>query len=233
MKTLFILMFLTPSIIFGQFQGKNFIDQNYIEVTGKSEMLVVPDKIYLTIVLRESDSKNKITIVELEQKMRSKLKELNIDLTKNLSVKDINSNFKSAFLAKDAILLSKEYQLLVNNGKTAGQVFVALKKAGISNVSIEKLDHSKIIEYRKEVKVNAIKAAKEKAILLANAVDQNIGKALFIQEGRYTATNYNIASNSAVLRRRNYATSNLELDNEVDFEKIKLEYEILCRFELK
>ena len=32
---------------------KNFIDQNYIEVTGKSEMLVVPDLIYLHIMLKE------------------------------------------------------------------------------------------------------------------------------------------------------------------------------------
>ena len=38
-------------------QEKNYIDQPYIEVTGKAEMEVVPDEIYLRIVINEKDNK--------------------------------------------------------------------------------------------------------------------------------------------------------------------------------
>ena len=34
---------------------KNFIDENYIEVTGKSEMELIPNEIYLQIYLQEKD----------------------------------------------------------------------------------------------------------------------------------------------------------------------------------
>ena len=114
--------------------------------------------------------------------MLSKLKEIGIDINKDLLIKDISSNFKYYWLTKNEILLAKEYQLLVKDGKTASKVFIELENIGISNVSIDKLDNSNIQKYRKEVKIEAIKAAKEKAESLANAIGQNIGRAIFIQE---------------------------------------------------
>ncbi|MEN8250358.1 MAG: SIMPL domain-containing protein [Bacteroidota bacterium] len=233
-NSFFLVALLVPLFSFAQPGDKNFIDQNYIEVTGKSEMEISPDLIYLQILINEKDNKNKIPISELEKKMADKLKEIGIDISKDLMVKDISSNFKYYLLAKDKILLSKEFQLLVRDAKTASRVFIELEKIGISNISIEKLDHSKIVDFRKEVKINAIKAAKEKAQLLAEAINQGVGRALYIleQDQRFYD---NMNSNSIVVR--GYASDSLygsrapELD--IDFEKIKLEYSILCRFELK
>ncbi|MCB8964072.1 MAG: SIMPL domain-containing protein [Bacteroidales bacterium] len=230
-KLLLILATLIPLIALGQPGEKNFIDQNYIEVTGKSEMEITPDRIYLRVILNEKDTKNKVSVPELETQMVDKLKEIGIDVDKNLFIKDITSNFKFYLLAKKDIFLSKEYQVVVTDGKTASRVFVELEKIGISNVSIEKLDHSKMEEFRKETKVNAIKSAKQKAEFLAIAVDQNIGKALYIQEldnfGQFPRT-----TNSIMIRgKSSMYGSKAELD--VDFEKIKIEYSILCRFELK
>ena len=45
--------------------GKNFIDQNYIEITGTAETLVVPDEIYVSIKLTEKNHRK--TIEEQEQ----------------------------------------------------------------------------------------------------------------------------------------------------------------------
>ena len=166
---------------FAQTGEKNFIDKNYIEVTGKSEMEFTPDKIYIQVLLSERDSKNKNAISEQERQLLQKLQQLGIDTKKDVMIKDLASNLKSGIFSKD-VLLSKQYQIIVHDGKTAGQVFLGLEEIGISNASIEKLESSKIEEYRQEVKIKAIKAAKEKAQLLCNAVDQKAGKALFIQE---------------------------------------------------
>jgi hypothetical protein len=236
LKLIAFFMLLAGTIPYdceAQAGDKNFIDQNYIEVIGKAEMEIVPDEIYLKILLDEKDNKNKVPVQELEQLMIRKLEEVGVDMKNDLLIKDITSNFKDYILSKNKIFLSKEYQVLVHDGKTASRVFVGLEEIGISNISIEKLEHSQIVEYRKEVKINAIKAAREKASALSNAIDQEVGRAIYIQEmedyGSYRPANM---ANSFTLKRSSDAGSNVEF-SDVDFEKIRLEYSILCRFELK
>jgi uncharacterized protein YggE len=233
MRNLLMLLFvLLSSAMFAQPGDKNFIDQNYIEVTGKSEMEVTPDLIYLKVQLNEKDTKNKVSVSELEAQMFEKLKGIGIDLSKDLVIKDISSHFKDYLLSHTDILLSKEYQVLVHNGKTASQVFLELEKIGISNVSVDHLDNSNIVGFRKEVKINAIKAAKEKAESLAVAIDQGIGRALYIQELDNTM-NFDRNANSIKIRGYSGSFKAESADLDFDFEKIKLEYSILCRFELK
>jgi uncharacterized protein len=236
MRNLLIgLLVLISTGISAQSGNKNFIDQNYIEVIGKSEIEITPDLIYLKVLLNEKDTKNKISVPELEAKMIEKLKGIGIDIAKDLLIKDISSNFKYYLLTRNEILLSKEYQVLVHDGKTASQVFLELEKIGISNVSIDRLENSNIIQFRKDVKVNAIKAAKEKAESLSLALNQTIGRALFIQE---LENNQNITRNSTSIMVRGvssalYGSKASSPDLDFDFEKIKIEYSILCRFELK
>src|SRR5665647_2412101 len=138
-KAFTILFLLTSAVLIAQTGGKNFIDQNYIEVTGKAEMEIIPDEIYLRILLNEKDYKGK-NFADLEKTMFNKLNELGIDVSKDLAVKDLLSNFQYYWFIKADILLSKEYQLLVHDAKTAGKVFIELQKLGISNASIDRVE---------------------------------------------------------------------------------------------
>lgn len=235
MKILFIGLLILISVeISAQSGEKNFIDQNYVEVIGKSEMEITPDLIYLQVLINEKDTKNKISVPELEAKMIEKLRGIGIDITKDLLIKDISSNFKYYLLARNEILLSKEYQILVHDGKTASQVFLELEKIGISNISIDRIENSNIVQFRKDVKINAIKAAKEKAESLTLALNQSVGRAIYIQE----LENYiNNTRNSNSIMIRGFSNGIYEKDEspalDFDFEKIKIEYSILCRFELR
>lgn len=233
MRNLILVFFILTSLSsFSQNGEKNFIDLNYIEVVGKSEMEISPDLIYLKVLLNEKDTKNKISVSELEKQMIQKLQEIGIDIEKDLLIKDISSNFKYYLLTKNAILLSKEYQILVRNGKTASQVFLELEQIGISNVSIDKLEHSQIVEFRRQTKLNAIKAAKEKAESLAIAINQNIGRAVYIQEID-NKSGVLRSSNSIMIRGASSIYGSNASSPDFDFEKISIEYSILCRFELK
>lgn len=229
MKYLFFVISLVVStLVYAQSGVKNFIDQNYIEVTGNAEMEIVPDEIYIAILLNEADTKNKLSVATQEKQMIKVLERFGIDVSKKLMVKDMNSNYKSYLLSSNQIHLTKEFQLLLNNGVTASNVFKEFKKLGISNMSIEKLNHSEIEEFKNKVKVEAIEAARSKAIALAGAVDQKVGRALFIQEQNF----HRVYSANAAMTVRGVG-STIESEPQLDFEKIKLEYSILCRFALE
>lgn len=240
MRKLILSLFLTTAILtgYGQEVGKNFIDQNFIEVTGFAEKSITPNRIYLKILINEKDFKGK-SLSEIEKSMFDTLKGLGIDIQKDLAVKDFISNFQHYWILKSNILLIKEYQLLVYDAKTAGQVFIELEKLGISNISIDQLDHSDIEKYRQEVKVESIKSAKEEALELASAIGQEIGRALYIIEDKTLSMNMTGALQGKVSgimirgisNKSTYGSRAPEPD--VEFEKIKMEYNITVRFELK
>ncbi len=239
MKKLILSFFLIVSLAaFSQTSEKNFIDQNYIEVVGKAKMDVSPDQIYLKIVLSEKDNKSKQGLESIENSMKAKLKEIGVDINKDLYVKDFVSNFKNYFLSKSEVILTKNYQLVVHDTKTLQKVFVEFQKLDISNVTIVKVDNSKMDQYRKEVKANAIKAAKAKAESLTGSINQSIGRAIFIQE--FDTDNYELGDmmqgKMAGLSIRGAGIANYSSeapDTEAEFEKINLTSSILVRFELK
>jgi len=225
---------MISATVFGQNGEKNFIDQNYIEVTGKAIMQIIPDEIYLKILINEKENRGK-SLIELENSMIAKLQEIGIETNKDFSIIDYTSNFKDYWIVKSDIVLTKEYQLLVRNAKVAGKVFQELQKLGISNISIDRIENSKIQEYRQEVKINAIKAAREKANSLAIAIDQTIGKAIYIQELDNNYMNRMAGKAAGMqIRAANSITSIANSQEpEIEFEKIELDYSVIVRFELK
>jgi uncharacterized protein len=229
---LITLLLLSTSILFAQTGEKNFIDQNYIEVTGKAEMEIVPDDIYIGIVINEKDFKGKM-LSDIEKSMYEKLKELNIDILNDLAIKDLISNFQYYWFIKADPRLVKEYHLLVHDAKTAGRVFIELQKLGISNASINRIENSKIMDYRREVKIAAIKAAQDKAKELTLAINQDIGRAIYIQE----IENRNLSGANSNIAIRGYSQQPVYGANmagpDIEFEKIKIEYNMLVRFDLK
>ena len=212
-----------------QLGEKNFIDQNYIEVNGTAVMEVVPNLIYLKIVIGDKDQKGKIGIEQLEGKMFDMLKKLSIDLKKDLSVRDVASNLKSYVLKSSEIRMTKEYVLLVRNTELLNKVFLGLDKIGISDASVERVDHADMPKFRRQVKVDAIKVAKEKAEDLTAAIGQGIGRALYINETVWARPS---AQNIANVQL-NYDGLKGKTNQPLEYEKIKLEATVLVRFELK
>lgn len=181
-KTLVLATLFISSISFSQNGEKNFIDQPYIEVTGHVETEIIPNEIYLNIMINEHDKKGKTSVEDQENQMIAILKTLAIDLDKNFSILDFNGYYKRKFLADNEVSKAKQYELIVNYGETLGKVYEALDRMDISNISIVKTSHSDIEKITRETKLKALKVAKEKAHNYAEAINQTIGKALFVQE---------------------------------------------------
>lgn len=215
------------------------IEKGYIEVNGSSEMQIVPDEIYIQINLQERyEGKMKITMDTIENQFWLKLKGMGIDL-KNLSLSDANSDFVKIKRAKKDVLTSKEYTLKVSTAKELSKVYDELSKIKIQDLRIDKVKHSKMEEFKKQVKTEAIKAAKEKAGYLLAAIGEQLGRPLSIIEQDmgyapvYYANSFEMKKNTA----NGFLSSSMEsqegLPDEVGFQKIRIEYKILSRFEIK
>lgn len=178
-------LLLGSFVTMAQSGEKNFIDQNYIEVSGTAEMEIVPDQIYLKIVISEKD-KGKKTVEQQEKAMIAILQKLGIDVRKDLLMKDMSSNFKSYFLKKTVVQTEKEYQLCLHGADKIGPLLSALEAADISNISIDRVDHSQMDKFRQEVKIEAVKVAKTKAEAFAGS-DRTAGwpSALYRGIGQY------------------------------------------------
>ncbi len=152
-------------------QTKNFIDQPYIEVSGNADTLVTPNEIYIRIVLSEKDTRDRVTIEQLEQKMVEALKSLGLDIEKDLSASDMSSNFKFYLLKSKDIIKTKAYTLKVSNAVTTTQVFMKLEEIDIANVSIERVHHSHFDNLKNAMRTKAIVDAKTRAIAIAKPLN--------------------------------------------------------------
>ncbi len=210
------------------FAEKNFIDQNYIEVTARAEKEIAPDEIYLRIVLDESNYKNQ-SLAELEKKLVAALEKSGVVVDKQLRIKDLSSDFTKKFLRKKATTV-QEYSLLITETTTLMRVFHNLDAAGFSDFEIEKLDHSEIEDLRREVTIEAMKNATLKASDLAQAVGQTAGRALYIYENE--GNSYAPRYNKVMLMSAESATMDTSMPA-LEFEAMKITSSVTVRFELK
>ena len=212
-------------------QSKNFIDQPYLETNASSDTLVVPDRIYLSIDIRESDTKDRQSVEELENRMVAALKTIGIDTDEQLMLSDLDSNFKNYFLKKTGVLKSKSYTLLVYDGLMAGKAIQALENSKIANVSFQKAEVSNIEEIKMELRTKAIKNAVDQAKSMLSPLGQALGKALYISDLN-TGIVYGWQNRMA---RMDVAMSRAEQYEpvDVDFEKVKVSSSVNVKFAIE
>ncbi len=231
------IMWMMPLWINSQIQIDDNVTNNqsinlpYIEVIGISEKEIEPDKLVINIQISENDYKGK-SLQDIEKLMINKLKELNIDIQNDLKVIDLASNFQDYWFKKTEIQLTKDYQLIVHDATTAARVFLEFKKIGISNTRLSHVECSKIEKYKLEVKIEALQKAEEKARLMANAIGQKIGKAIYIKE----VENYPFEAGPLQSERLLKTLTNEIFDSTIpaiEFEKIKISASVLVRYLLQ
>jgi uncharacterized protein YggE len=175
-----LLLCFSSTTLFAQ-QAK-LLEQPHLETVATFDTLVPPNQIYLHIGLAEYDTKDKIQIETLEQKMEKVFETLQIDVVKQLKVLDISSNFKRYFLTNKKILKAKSYELLVYDATTAMQVVQLLEMEKISNVKVHNLKHSEMDAIKRTAKSRATQAAKLNAEAMLQPLNQKIKSVLYVTD---------------------------------------------------
>ena len=227
-RFLITLLLITSLTSYGQ--SKNFIDQPYLETTARVDTLVIPDRIHLSILITEADTKGKTSVEKLENKMADKLKTLGIDIEKQLTLTDLGSNFKKYFLRKVDVQKDKEYSLVVYDAVTAGRVIQGLETIGVSNVSLTKTEYSSLEKLKIDLRQRAVRAAKIQAEAMLIPLDQKLGHALFISD-----LNTGVQNRMAERMVRVQMSKEADIDQpiEIEFEKIKIESTVNVKFAIQ
>jgi len=231
MKNLILIAILFTSLVACS-QEKN---NKFIEVTGSAEMNVVPDQVELEIILTHPGN-SKQAIDELDRELKEALAKNGIPESALMFV-EVNSPYYWYYRWwwERNYYNSKTYQLKLDCNKYNLDFIKDIKSEYINNIRIVKSTHSKITDYRSEVKVNAMIAAKEKAELLLQSIGEEVGCVIEIvelvepQNNPYWYYNDMSLTSNCIVPQTDYNYSQME----TILPSIKLRYEIKAKFEIK
>ncbi len=203
-----------------------------IHVSGSAETEVTPDIIYIGISLKEyfkdNNSKKKVDITTLETQLYNAVLKAGI-AKEDLMVNNVSSyNYATEKKKNPDFLASKQYRLKVADLNKFNAILESLDAKGVANTNVESYDYSKIESLKKDLKIKALLAAKEKATYMVTALGEKIGGVIEIQDG---------GDNMIQPMYRNYAMKAEMADAsaapELDFKKIKLNFTVNVVFEIK
>jgi len=235
-RSIFVAIMFVGITAIGQ-TTNNINNQPNIEVTGFAEKEIVPDEIYITINISERyDGKEKITIETQEKDLKDALEKAGVNI-EDFYLSDASSNYIKYKWTKKDVLSESEYVLKVGDAATVGKVFKQLNDLKIRNAYVSKVTHSKIKEFEKELRILAMKEAKAKADYLLNAIGEETGKALEVNE-------INNIQNRGILdsQTRNDFNTNyymaetrliVDLEKSIQFKKIVIKSTIYIKFAIK
>ncbi|MGD9561060.1 MAG: SIMPL domain-containing protein [Pyrinomonadaceae bacterium] len=192
-----------------------------IDVTGMAEILVAPDQVVFSlevtkrnkdvaIAKRETDAAL-TKILDLTRKFGirpedAKTDYISVDM-KYQSIRDPSNRIfdedgdeigTRIFLGYD---VSTTVIVRLTDLKRFEDFFGEVIKTGVSEIDSVKFESSQLIEQRKKAREMAMKAAYDKASAMAAAVNQSIGKAIYIAEGTPPDSRYGRSANTSNIVR--------------------------------
>lgn len=213
-----------------------------ISVSGSAEMEIIPDEIYVNVVLREYQKRGE------DKKELETLKNDFLTACKSAGIADSAISIVSYTGYNNYFWLRKKkktpdlfasitYQVKFSVSKQMDDLVDKLDDEATQSFDIVNTSHSKMTEFRKQLKIQAVKAAKDKAIYLTDAIGEKLGSAITVKEPEEPV--YSVARGSNAISQVNVGFSynkpsyNNDKSFEVDFKRIKLRYVVDVIFALQ
>ena len=237
MKKILTTVLICVSML--QLNAQETNSKRTINVNGTAQMEIVPDEIYVQVELREYNKKNgtKVDIEEIRNNFLNACKSLGFT-EEDLSVQGYQGWDGNYWLYKKNqkknpdMKASVTYWVKVKNTRQMDQLVQKMDDEATQNFSIAKVWSSKMEEYKKQLKIEAAKNAKEKAAYLAEAVGEKIGEVVTINDPE-EINHYPTPRYYAMSKSFDVAGAGAEAPMNVDFKKINLQFSINIVFALK
>lgn len=208
------------------------VNDRYIEVTGTSEIEIVPDKIHYLIEIREyfeeefdgksksEEYRTKVPLGQIEQQLWKVLIDVGIpkEAVRTQEVGDYWRRQGQDFL------VSKKYDITLTDFKQIDEVVKRIDTRGVNTMRIGELENKDMLVYHQKGKIEALKAAQRKAAYLVEALGKKLGEVIRIVE-----------DGNAGMSSFFSAQSNVRASDAVSFDgfrTIKKYYSMQVRFEI-
>ena len=224
MRKLFLLVFAL--CVWSVFADAQEGAGRYIEVTGSSEIEVVPDEIHFLIQIKEywqeefvpkskpEDYKTKVPLEWIEKAGIS---------DEAIRVQEIGDYWRQK--GKE-FLIGKQLDIRLTDFEQINTIIKKVDTRGIESMRIGELKHKDLPNYRKQGKIEALKAAREKASYLVEAMGQKLGEVIRIVE---PASSY-VSPYTLFQAQSNVSMGSATTEQ---YRVIKLRYEMTARFAIE
>ncbi|QJB34778.1 SIMPL domain-containing protein [Chitinophaga oryzae] len=207
-----------------------------IEVNGSAEIEITPDELNLDISLKEYlKGKTKVDITTLEKQLVKAIADAGLP-KEVLTIENVNGFNNEYFLRKKKdpveFMARKQYRLKLTKLDKINDILGAVDAEGIESTRISSYTSSKMDQYRKEAKIKAIKAAKEKAEYMLAAIGNSIDNVIEVQE--INTDNY-ADYRPQIMANAMYKSADAVGGGapEIDFKTIKVRAEVRTVFSIK
>jgi len=209
-------------------------DERYIEVTGSSEIEVVPDEIHFLIQIKEyweeeytgkskkeEDFRTKVPLTVIEKDLRKSLRKIGIS-DEAIRTQEVGDYWRQR--GKE-FLIGKQLDIRLTDFEQINSIIRSVNTWGIESMRIGELKHKDLPMYRKQGKIEALKAAREKASYLVAAMGQQLGEVRIIEPADNNISRYLPFQAQSNVSMGTAATE--------QYRVIKLRYEMTARFAIK
>ncbi len=243
MKTFkFVAVLIIFTALSNFVSGQTILQQPKIKkvvVTGSAELEVDPDEIYVHFILREyqNSKKEKIGIEAIKKDFLTACEKAGVP-KEAIRVDGISGNaFDNWYIRKRKkepdFIANITYVIKFSGTKMIDDLVPRLSDEAVSNMYISKMTHSKMETFRKDVKIKATQAAKEKATYLAESIGEKITGALLIEEIESGPVYPMMMKSNMAMESMDAGSGPYGGETSMPFEKIKIRYETRAEFEMQ
>jgi uncharacterized protein YggE len=213
---------------------------NKIEVTGSAEMEVIPDEIYTGITLQEyrKENKSKVSIDEISRNFISICEKAGISKDR-IEVQNMSGFDQSEWYVRKRrkeqpdLMQSTTYTIKFSSPGEIDKLVNLLDDNATQNIYIIKTSSSHEKEYRRQLKVQALQNAKEKAQYMLEGIGSHPGNVVYVKEIENNAVIYPMYKMAGVMANSAMESNDSGANEGLNFHKVKYHYDVEAHFEIK
>lgn len=190
------LVLLTFALFPNFIKAQTKIENNTIKVMGIAELEIIPDEIHLIVNIGEVKGKNQTMSMEDARtafyKICNDMKIANSDIDlKTLKASLVAIKVQTFKRKIDELYQGESYDIKFNDMDKMLAFIEKLDQPFVNSLYLGEKKHTKITEFKKQNKIDAVNAAMEKAKYMSKAAGREILKLIYLEE---ILDNSNIAS---------------------------------------
>lgn len=224
----------------------------FIDVTGTTEIEVEPDIFYAVFMLKEkTENKVKVSVREQVDKIKFQLQNSGVSIEDFLLEKEGSDEIK-VLPVKKQDPAPQYFIIKIEEADNVRQIFKTLDSLGGNDIHLTEVGYSKEAEVEKQLRIDAVKQAKEKSDYMLAELGATTGKPIYVYEDghdvyygdgpqfrRYAYSGMDGAADGGPKAKASaggVGVSNISLAGKRkvnELTKIKYEYIVVVRFEIK